>query len=69
MKKLHVGGVVEANSASLILPEQVQVSLAEIAGQAREGLLALAVSAGLAVLQETMEWEVEQVAGPKGRHD
>ncbi len=69
MKKLHVGEVVEANSASLILPEQVQVSLAEIAGQAREGLLALAVSAGLAVLQETMEWEVEQVTGPKGRHD
>ena len=69
MKKLHVGEVVEANSASLILPEQVQVSLAEIAGQAKEGLLALAVSAGLAVLHETMEWEVEQVAGPKGRHD
>ena len=40
-----------------------------IAGEAREGLLALAVSAGLAVLQETMEWEVGQVAGPKGRDD
>ena len=69
MNKLHVVDVVEADSASLMLPEQVQVSLAEIAGQAKEGLLALAVGAGLAVLQETMEWEVEQIVGPKGRHD
>ena len=69
MNKLHVVDVVEADLASLMLPEQVQVSLAEIAGQAKEGLLALAVGAGLAVLQETMEWEVEQIVGPKGRHD
>jgi putative transposase len=51
------------------VPERVQVSLVEIAGQAKEGLLALAVSAGLVVLHETMEWEVESIVGPKGRHD
>lgn len=70
MSKLHV---VEAESAEdvagLGLPEQVQLSLAEIVGDAKEGLLALAVRAGLAVLQETMEWEVERVVGPRGRHD
>ena len=31
--------------------------------------MALAVGAGLAVLQETMEWEVERIVGPKGKHD
>ncbi len=36
------------------LPEEVQLSLAEIAGQAKEGLLALAAGTGLAVLHEAM---------------
>jgi putative transposase len=68
--KLHVVQVADAEEARGIgLPEHVQLSLAGIAGQAKEGLLALAVSAGLAVLHETMEWEVERVVGPKGRHD
>jgi hypothetical protein len=34
----------------VMLPEHVQLSLLEIAGSAREGLIALAVGAGLAVL-------------------
>ena len=69
--KLHVVEVVEAEeqAAGLELPEHVRLSLAGIAGQAKEGLLALAVDAGLAVLHETMEWEVERLVGPKGRHD
>ena len=69
--KLHVVEVVEAEeqAAGLELPEHVQLSLAGIAGLAKEGLLALAVDAGLAVLHETMEWEVERLVGPKGRHD
>ena len=68
--KLHVVEVVEAEQAvSLALPGHVQLSLGEIAGQAKEGLLTLAVSTGLAVLRETMEWEVERIVGPKGRHD
>jgi transposase-like protein len=68
--KLHVVEVVEAEEVSGVqLPEHVQLSLAGIAGQAKEGLLALAVSTGLAVLHETMEWEVERLVGPKGRHD
>ena len=35
----------------LELPEQVTVAVAELAGAAREGLLALAVGTGLQVLQ------------------
>lgn len=68
--KLHVVEVVEADRASGVqLPEDVQLSLAGIAGQAKEGLLALAVHTGLAVLHETMEWEVDRIVGPKGKHD
>jgi putative transposase len=70
MSKLQVAEAVSAEEFSGFgLPEQVQLSLREIVGEAKEGLLALAVQTGLAVLQETMEWEVEQVVGPKGRHD
>lgn len=68
--KLHVVEVADAEQeASLALPEHVQLSLAGIAGQAKEGLLSLAVHTGLAVLHETMEWEVERIVGPKGKHD
>lgn len=51
------------------VPAQVQVALGEIAGQAREGLLALAVQTGLAVFQEMMESEVDRVVGPKSRQN
>jgi putative transposase len=68
--KLHAVEVVEAEEVSGVqLPEHVQLSLGEIARQAKEGLLALAVGTGLAVLHETMEWEVERIVGPKGKHD
>jgi transposase-like protein len=42
---------------------------AELAGAAREGLLALSVGVGLGVLHKLMEAEVDDVVGPKGRHD
>ena len=38
-------------------------------GAAREGLLALSVGVGLGVVHELMELEVEQVVGPKGKHN
>lgn len=46
------------------LPDEVQVVLADIAGVAREGLLALSVTTGLAVLSEMMEAERAEVCGP-----
>ena len=51
------------------LPEQVRAALGELADAAREGLLALSVGVGLGVLSEIMEAEVEEVVGPKGKHD
>lgn len=51
------------------LPEQVTVALAELAGAAKEGLLALSVGVGLAVVQELFQEEVNRLAGPKGRHN
>jgi putative transposase len=50
-------------------PEQVTVAMAEIAENMQEGLLALAVGAGLQVMQALMEADVTALAGPKGRHD
>ena len=68
-RKLHAVEVATPEEAAeRALPEEVKLSLAEIAGAAKEGLLALATGTGLAVLHEAMEHEVEQVAGPRGRH-
>jgi putative transposase len=55
--------------AELVLPEQVTIALAELAGAAREGLLALAVGTGLGVLGSLLDADVERLAGPKGRHN
>ena len=51
------------------MPETVSVSMAEIAEDMREGLLALAVGAGLQVMQTIMVEDVNAVCGPKGKHD
>jgi hypothetical protein len=53
----------------LAVPEQVSVAMAEIAADMREGLLALAVGAGLQVMQQLMEADVAAVCGPRGKHD
>src|SRR5919198_6309020 len=63
---------VQASMSSVVglaVPEQVTVALAEIAESATEGLLALAVAAGLQVLGTLMEESVVALAGPKGRHN
>jgi len=51
------------------VPEQVSIALGEIAGDVREGLLALAVGAGLQVMAAMMAADVTVVCGPKGQHD
>ncbi len=55
--------------AGLVLPEQVTIALAELAGAAREGLLALAVGTGIRVLGELLAADVDRLVGPKGRHN
>jgi putative transposase len=47
----------------------VQEPLGELVYSAKEGLLALYVGVGLGVLAELMEEEVDQVVGPKGKHN
>ena len=51
------------------LPDEVQLALADIASVAREGLLALSVTAGLAVLGEMMEAERTGLCGPRDAKD
>ena len=51
------------------LPERVSVAMGEIAEDMHEGLLALAVGAGLQVMAVLMQADVTALAGPKGRHD
>ena len=51
------------------LPESVLEALGALAGAAKEGLLALSVGVGLGVLHELMAAEVEEVVGPKGKHN
>ena len=51
------------------MPEQVSVAMDEIAADMREGLLALAVGAGLQVMAQLMEADVAAACGPRGRHD
>ena len=47
----------------------MQEALGQLVGAAKEGLLALSVGVGLGVLSELMEEEVDDVVGPKGKHN
>src|SRR5262245_22516801 len=51
------------------LPEEIALAMADVAGAAREGLLAMSVAAGLAVMAAMFEAEIAAVCGPKGKHD
>jgi len=56
-------------ASALAVPERVSVAMSEIVEEMREGLLALAVGAGLQVMGSLMEADVSAVCGPRGRHD
>ena len=43
--------------------------MTDIAGAAREGLMAMSVAAGMAVMAAMFEAEIAQVCGPKGKHN
>jgi putative transposase len=47
------------------LPEELRVAMTEVAGAAREGLLAMSVAVGLRVLAELLEAEIAAKAGPR----
>jgi putative transposase len=58
-----------ALAAEVAVPEQVIVSMAEIAESAKEGLLALAVSTGLQVMTAMFDEDVARLCGPGGKHN
>jgi putative transposase len=70
MQKVTAPQVATADGAAKKeLPESVQEALGDLAGAAKEGLLALSVGVGLGVVHELMEAEVTEVCGPKGKND
>ena len=60
---------IEFDASTLAVPERVSVAMGEIAADLQEGLLALAVGAGLQVMAQLMEADVAAVCGPRGQHD
>jgi putative transposase len=69
VKKNYQTSTAAAPMGELVMPEAVTLAMSELTGAVKEGLLALAVGAGLQVLHVLMEEDVTAVAGPKGRHD
>jgi putative transposase len=51
------------------LPDEVRLALTDIAGVAREGLLAMSVATGMAVMQAMFEAEISAACGPNGKHN
>jgi hypothetical protein len=56
-------------AGKIAVPEQVVVSMAEIAESAKEGLLALAVGTGLQVMAAMFGEDAERLCGPDGKHN
>ncbi len=56
-------------AAGIAVPDIVSVAMTNLADELREGLLALAVGAGLQVMDAILEESVTALCGPKGRHD
>jgi putative transposase len=71
MKTVPTIRVADSTDAVVLpdLPEPVQLALTDIAGAAREGLLAMSVATGLAVMAAMFEAEITDACGPKGRHN
>lgn len=70
MSKLHAPRVIGKDHVeNLQLPEEVTVALHELAGAVKDGLLALSVGVGLNVLQLMMDEELNDIVGPKGKHN
>ena len=51
------------------LPAEVRLALTDIAGAAREGLLAMSVAAGMAVMRAMFDAEITAACGLRGKHD
>jgi len=69
MKKDYQTKAASAATDEFALPDTVTLAMNELAETVKEGLLALAVGAGLQVMQVMMQDSVNALCGPKGRHD
>jgi putative transposase len=71
MKTVPTVRLADTTDAAVLsdLPEEVRLAMTDIAGAAREGLLAMSVAAGMAVMAAMFEAEIAAACGPKGRHD
>ena len=70
MRKTYQNSKIDTPDAlELTVPEHVNVVMAEVAADMREGLLALAVGAGLQVMTALMDADVTALAGPRGKHN
>lgn len=69
MRTVSSDEVATDQEATSALAVRVQEVLGELAGAAKEGLLALSVGVGLGVLHDVMEAEVDEVVGLRGKHD
>jgi putative transposase len=71
MKTVPTVRLVDTPDAAALpdLPEEFALALTDIVGAAREGLMAMSVAAGMAVMAAMFEAEIAAVCGPKGKHD
>ncbi len=69
MRKNYQRNASRAAMSEVVVPDAVSVAMSELTGAMREGLLALAVGAGLQVMQVLMDESVTGLCGPKGAHD
>jgi putative transposase len=69
MSKDYQTETTRAATGELVMPDVVSVAMGDLTGAVKEGLLALAVGAGLQVMRVLMEESVTALAGAKGRHD
>jgi putative transposase len=69
-KKVPVVRVAERAEARRLadLPFEATVTLDDVAGVIKEGLLALSCTAGLLVMEQMMQEELTAKVGPKGKH-
>jgi len=68
-KQYQINDTKTTDALELAVPASVSVAMDEIAADMREGLLALAVGAGLQVMQSLMEADVAEVCGPRSKHN
>ena len=69
MKKTYQTTAASAATGELVMPDAVTLAMADLTETMKEGLLALAVGAGLGVMQVMMQESVTALCGPKSAHD